>query len=179
MSEHILYKDGDKNIPTSIKDRNGEVVLDLCKVCGRGEAELAEPCVVKHTADGLRKDANELDASGIFPETASMLRAGADAMDALAKAEARVKELEQEKATEETGWLVEKHTGSHGILYYDGRGYTPTAADGLRFSRKRDAEIMRQREAGRQVPGVDLRVAEHCWSDATSSKARAALQVKP
>jgi len=42
---HTLWKDGDKNIPKAILDRNGDVVLGLCKVCGKGESELVEPCV--------------------------------------------------------------------------------------------------------------------------------------
>jgi len=41
---HELYKDGDADIPDGITDRNGQVVLDCCKKCGKGEAELAEPC---------------------------------------------------------------------------------------------------------------------------------------
>ena len=41
---HVLYKDGDSYIPESIKDRNGQVVLGLCKKCGKGEADLAGPC---------------------------------------------------------------------------------------------------------------------------------------
>lgn len=42
---HELYEDGDAKAPECIKDRNGEVVLGLCKKCGKGEAELVEPCV--------------------------------------------------------------------------------------------------------------------------------------
>lgn len=41
---HELYKTGDADAPHCIKDRNGEVVLYLCKRCGRGEVELIEPC---------------------------------------------------------------------------------------------------------------------------------------
>lgn len=41
---HNLYETGDPRAPDSIKDRNGEVVLGLCKRCGRGESELSEPC---------------------------------------------------------------------------------------------------------------------------------------
>lgn len=41
---HDLYKTGDLDAPDSIKDRNGEVALDMCKACGRGEIELVEPC---------------------------------------------------------------------------------------------------------------------------------------
>lgn len=42
--EHSLYKTGDAGAPTAIQDRNGEVVLDQCRVCGRAEAELSDPC---------------------------------------------------------------------------------------------------------------------------------------
>jgi hypothetical protein len=41
---HVLYETGDKDAPDCIKDRNGEVVLGLCRICGRGEIELEEPC---------------------------------------------------------------------------------------------------------------------------------------
>ena len=41
---HDCYVDGDADAPDVIKDNNGEVVLDLCKRCGRGEVELDEPC---------------------------------------------------------------------------------------------------------------------------------------
>ena len=43
-ARHDLYTTGDENAPDSIKDRNGEVVLGLCKVCGKAESELSEPC---------------------------------------------------------------------------------------------------------------------------------------
>lgn len=39
---HTLYTDADKNRPDVICDRNGQVVLDLCKTCGKAEAELLE-----------------------------------------------------------------------------------------------------------------------------------------
>lgn len=44
---HDLYKTGDEDAPDSIKDRNGEVVLNLCRNCGLGEAELSGPCAYK------------------------------------------------------------------------------------------------------------------------------------
>ncbi|WP_312388111.1 hypothetical protein [Stutzerimonas nitrititolerans] len=44
---HDLYRTGDEMAPDAIKDRNGEVVLDLCKRCGQGEAELAATCPAK------------------------------------------------------------------------------------------------------------------------------------
>jgi len=40
--EHKLYEAFDKDAPSSIKDRNGEVVLALCKVCGLAEYQLDE-----------------------------------------------------------------------------------------------------------------------------------------
>lgn len=45
---HVLYKTGDRFIPVQIKDRNGEVVLKLCKVCGKAENELnnTECCII-------------------------------------------------------------------------------------------------------------------------------------
>lgn len=40
MTDHILYEDGDENIPKVIIDRNGQVALDMCKCCGAAEIEL-------------------------------------------------------------------------------------------------------------------------------------------
>lgn len=44
MTDHDLYQTGDKDAPPVILDINGEVTLGLCKRCGRGEADLIEPC---------------------------------------------------------------------------------------------------------------------------------------
>ena len=41
---HELYETGDEDAPDSIKDRNGDVALEMCKRCGRAESELSEPC---------------------------------------------------------------------------------------------------------------------------------------
>lgn len=38
--KHDLYKTGDAGAPRAILDGNGEVVLGLCKRCGRAEREL-------------------------------------------------------------------------------------------------------------------------------------------
>ena len=38
---HVLYKTGDADAPNSIV-RDGEVVLDLCRLCGKAECELDE-----------------------------------------------------------------------------------------------------------------------------------------
>lgn len=37
---HVLYTDEDENLPLSILDGNGQVVLGLCKNCGAGEIQL-------------------------------------------------------------------------------------------------------------------------------------------
>jgi hypothetical protein len=42
---HDLYADADTDKPAAILDWNGEVVLGLCKRCGKAESELSEPCV--------------------------------------------------------------------------------------------------------------------------------------
>jgi len=47
--EHDLYKTGEA-APDEILDRNGEVVLTLCKKCGLGESELIQPCTPEHHA---------------------------------------------------------------------------------------------------------------------------------
>lgn len=47
---HDCYVTGDESAPDVIKDENGEVVLDLCKKCGRGEIELDEPCTGERNA---------------------------------------------------------------------------------------------------------------------------------
>ena len=42
---HELYKTGDVDTPEQILDRNGEVVLSLCKTCSKGESGLSSGCV--------------------------------------------------------------------------------------------------------------------------------------
>ena len=53
--KHDLYKDGDDNIPYDITDRNGDVVLALCKVCGGVECALPTNC------PGRKLTSEELD----------------------------------------------------------------------------------------------------------------------
>lgn len=48
---HTLWQTGEEGCPEVICDRNGEVVLGLCKVCGRGECELVEPCEAGEVKD--------------------------------------------------------------------------------------------------------------------------------
>lgn len=42
--DHDLFTNSDSDIPTEICDRNGEVVLALCKRCGSAEIELSSIC---------------------------------------------------------------------------------------------------------------------------------------
>lgn len=43
-ASHTLYKTGDTDAPACIKDQNGDIVLGMCRNCGRAESELSEPC---------------------------------------------------------------------------------------------------------------------------------------
>lgn len=43
-SKHYLYKDGDNNVPSTLLDRNGQIVLSMCRICGKAEGELSESC---------------------------------------------------------------------------------------------------------------------------------------
>jgi hypothetical protein len=54
LDAHDLYKDGDPKIPKQVLDRNGQVVLGLCKRCGKAECELDQPCVVQPSAEVLK-----------------------------------------------------------------------------------------------------------------------------
>lgn len=42
--QHKLYETGDHGVPSAIIDRNGDVVLDLCKICGGAEAAMPTDC---------------------------------------------------------------------------------------------------------------------------------------
>lgn len=42
---HNLWKDGDRGIPEALLDRNGQVVLGMCRICGKAEIELDEECL--------------------------------------------------------------------------------------------------------------------------------------
>lgn len=41
--KHVFYKTGDHDAPRTIMDRNSDVVLQLCRFCGRAEVELTDP----------------------------------------------------------------------------------------------------------------------------------------
>ena len=42
--QHVFFETGDPGAPRQILDRNDEVVLALCKVCGQAECELEPTC---------------------------------------------------------------------------------------------------------------------------------------
>ena len=44
LPAHDLYETGDADAPDVIKDRNGAVMLGLCRRCNRAEIELSSPC---------------------------------------------------------------------------------------------------------------------------------------
>ena len=41
---HQMYETGDRDAPSAILDRNGEVVLSLCKICGGAEGAMPTDC---------------------------------------------------------------------------------------------------------------------------------------
>lgn len=45
--DHVLYTNNDKDRPEQICDINGQVVLSLCKLCGKGESQLIDICIPK------------------------------------------------------------------------------------------------------------------------------------
>ncbi len=51
MAKHKLYETGDEDAPSFILNRNGEVVLALCRVCGGGEASLPIECPGKRMSE--------------------------------------------------------------------------------------------------------------------------------
>lgn len=61
VNGHLVLTGSDRGlfrIPDNIKDQNGDVVLDLCVICGKGEAELNEACEPKHSLAPFRLGSN-------------------------------------------------------------------------------------------------------------------------
>ena len=50
---HELYKTGDAGAPAAILDRNGEVTLSLCKVCGGAEGAMPTKCPEEMTPEQM------------------------------------------------------------------------------------------------------------------------------
>ncbi len=44
MTGHVYFQTGDADAPDYIKDRNGEVVLGMCKLCRKAENEIGDIC---------------------------------------------------------------------------------------------------------------------------------------
>lgn len=73
--EHDLYTDADADRPGIICDRNGQVVLGLCKRCGRAEAQLVEPCGTPWSLDLSNIEARVLaQLAAISPEDEASFR---------------------------------------------------------------------------------------------------------
>ncbi len=53
--KHQLYETGDNDCPKEILDRNGEVALSLCRICGGAESSLPKEC------PGRKLSGEELD----------------------------------------------------------------------------------------------------------------------
>src|SRR5262249_36837730 len=45
--DHDIYEDGDADAPDRVKDRNGDVVLHVCRRCGKTQVELYGACTPK------------------------------------------------------------------------------------------------------------------------------------
>lgn len=59
---HVLYKTGDKDAPNAIKDRNGDVALDCCKVCGLSECQLDEQPECPGKPDKPTEEGTDMEA---------------------------------------------------------------------------------------------------------------------
>lgn len=44
MADHTLWERGDPGLPDGLADRNGDVVLAMCQICGQVEANLEDTC---------------------------------------------------------------------------------------------------------------------------------------
>lgn len=51
INGHVLYQTGDADAPDVILDRNGDVALGMCKICGKAEIELTEPCEINQPTE--------------------------------------------------------------------------------------------------------------------------------
>jgi hypothetical protein len=60
--QHVFYKDKDRDAPQPILDRNGKVVLALCRVCGQGEATLESVCPGKKEKGPAEAEPSESSA---------------------------------------------------------------------------------------------------------------------
>ena len=65
MEFHDCYKTGDIDAPETIKDRNGEIVLSLCRRCGGAEASLPTQCpgqpMLPHQMDEVQAGSLDFD----------------------------------------------------------------------------------------------------------------------
>lgn len=74
MVKHQLWEKGDAGLPTVLTDRNGDVVLGMCRVCGQAEAELEDTCPGYEWPEGARALAGEI-AAAVFADETDEVRA--------------------------------------------------------------------------------------------------------
>jgi hypothetical protein len=74
--KHLLYSDADPLVPDVICDRNGQVVLGLCKRCGKAEAELDGPCITPADAALAEGFAGEMETAVYSTERAGQAATG-------------------------------------------------------------------------------------------------------
>ncbi len=66
---HDIYKIGDTDAPASVKDANGDIVLALCRRCGRAEIELDVPCTEDRAIKRARPTGKPIDLKAFHVET--------------------------------------------------------------------------------------------------------------
>ena len=78
--KHRLYVTEDHGAPSTILDRNGEVVLSLCKVCGGAEGAMPTDCPGRALSEQQLDDiyAGRLDYRGDVWVTPNELNSQAD-----------------------------------------------------------------------------------------------------
>lgn len=62
MAEHTFFHRQDAGVPKAILDRNGDIVLQMCKACGQAEAELTKAC----PAHGVEPHASVMGRFGSY-----------------------------------------------------------------------------------------------------------------
>ncbi len=55
MAKHVFYKTSDPDAPRRIRDRDNDVVLSMCRICGQAEGELEPECPTPDPIAVLRK----------------------------------------------------------------------------------------------------------------------------
>ena len=73
LTRHEFYKDGDKDVPEQIKDRNGQVVLTLCKLCNQAKGEIESDYCPQPTESRAEIEAKAFDDAADYCENRAKL----------------------------------------------------------------------------------------------------------